>query len=1072
MNIIKVDQLSAAARAGALDGSLAYASIYEQHRTLINQTAAGSLRGLEQMLEQTGIYGAAINTLKEASDKIYTANDLAFKDPFGAASGSLQSQHNTATINGLRTQAAPYATTAQGIQSTAQNAVNGTVSTNAERGHADRVKQAADELSTLGTGYLINQGDPGASRHHATQARTNATNARNDAQALWNTLNAQNPKPTDRLQATQAVINAAQDVINHANSVLDFVNNTPISIIRSHSPTTHDLGDGYSLSTWGNSGYWTLTGPDSEGILVRPDGSVDPLKGGAGWQFQNTSSFVLPNQTKITVTPGSPGNLEVTRGIHDFSINNIRLNNSPSVTGYNSRNGRDLDRGSNDGHILNMRGNASAWVNGGSWVQGSQTVSGGNLLGDTGSREIIATSPISNELRLDPTDVDISAEMTAFLRDGGFTDYDYDGDGKLNNLELTQVAIETANFIKSIQDSYQQALSRLVQANQALNELNTIIEEMQKQTERDSESRLNDAITAKTQLEAIERRLVAALQLLQSNDPLASTVQSDIESQANSVLQQLTGITQNGGVATDSGTPPTASTGSPPLTTGTTESNAGNSDPIGDSLRRASRLLSGILGGGNLNILEIPTPTNPPGGASSTQPSQAPAPSGTASNDAPFDLPGSYSSSPPLAASGLPGTQPPTASPAPGSAPSSTAAAGSPLQGLLTQINALSDESASGPLNLETITAGLGALLTSLNDLGVFGTPDQPGTEGLNSLLQGFTQQVGSPSPTSPDLTAESTSDPSAAPGTTPPSSDQAGLSDQLVAFLSILNQLGAALQSADSPSTTGEGSSPSGIAQPSALPLSAQQLLQLLTGASSASLPALTATSQQVAAILAGNATLGSAGASQSSNTQPSQNQTAPVSRIAEQLQKVLQGMAELGSAGAGQNTGTAGSTAPSATDLRLGLQAFLIALGSSGLFGSPVGTQSPGGASFQTDKTQAISTISGNFQTDPELLKIIEKNLSQALQTQQKQITQANTLFTESQEIVQKFVTLLQEDDLVRDVVKSDELSDDQQALFDDRMKDMKKDLGIEWGSSSDGSPATQSQLVSKAMQSGMMV
>lgn len=191
------------------------------------------------------------------------------------------------------------------------------------------------------------------------------------------------------------------------------------------------------------------------------------------------------------------------------------------------------------------------------------------------------------------------------------------------------------------------------------------------------------------------------------------------------------------------------------------------------------------------------------------------------------------------------------------------------------------------------------------------------------------------------------------------------------------------------------------------------------------------------------------------------------------------------LGSADPGQSVGNANAQAYSATELRLGLQSFFAALS-----GPPSGKNSTGipnqalapdtspiivnevTPAPQSNFTQAVSVIAGNFQTDPELMKILQDNLSQALQNQQRQLSQATTLFTQSQEIVQKFVSLIQEDDLVREVVKSDDLSDEQQAIFDTRMTELRKDWGLEWGSDDNRTPASQSNLVSRAMQSGMMV
>ncbi|GAA5149666.1 hypothetical protein GCM10023213_47680 [Prosthecobacter algae] len=1043
MEILKIDQLSVAARAGALDGSLAYSSIFTQHQDLITQSALSGLRGLEQTLSETGIYAQAIRSLKEASLKIEEANIEALKDPFTAASGGLQSQHTTAVVNGMRTQGWPYRTTAQNLQSTAQNAVNGTGSANPERGYANSVKQTADELE-LAAAYLVNQADPNAAKFHATNALNNATTARNNASNLLGQLSGMNPVPTSRYNATYEVMREAQKVIDHASSVLSFVNYAPIVQIRSQTPTVHDLSGGYSLSTWGNSGYWTLTDAAGEGILVHPNGSVDNLKGGAGWKFDHTSTFVLPNQTKITVNPGSPGDLLISRGVHAFTIGNLNGNAWPSVSSYSTLNGRDADRSTNDGYILELDGNAGRWRN------------NGNFLGDAGGREIIATSPLSNELRLDPTDVAISSDFQAFITEMEISDYDYDGDGKLNNIELMDVAIQTESYIRQIQEAYEQALARIAAANQALNELNEIIELLRKQTDKSTEERGVDNAAAKSELQAIERRLVAALQLLQGNT-LIDPLQGNIETSASNVLGQLSALTQSGGLVP--ALPPTSSSLSPGTQTETgtpttTEqpANTPNNDPLGDSLRRAGRLLSGILGGGNLNILELPPTPQPPGvtttGLETGGTNQEMIQTGsTPVNEGSQSL-SDISLTPTMKSESV------------------TAPEDNALAGLLTQLTSL-DPATPMSVNPQNLSLGLEALLTTLAQLGVFSPANQ---KSLTDLLQTPGSSVNAPTGQPIPTDTENTISPQGLETNSPQIP-----ATSLLEFLRSLEQLGAILEQVDRATESPLSLPPQPTQTPSStlpsLPISAQQLLESLTGKSASQLPSLM---PQLADIVSGKAQIGTADTITGQSTAPGTSRD--LSRSSQQLMLVLQGLAALGSAGAGQSTGTSGSQIPTAPEIGLGLQSLLSVLGTYGL----VGNNSPAssivsagtGAVFQPSGSQALGTITGNFQTDPELMKIIEENLSKALQTQQRQLSQASSLFTQSQEIVQKFVMLIETDDLVREVVKGDDLSDEQQAHFDDRMKDLRKDWGMEWGSTEENTPASQSNLVSRAVQSGMMV
>lgn len=1104
MEIIKVDQLSMAARAGALDGSLAYASIYAQHRDLIAQSALSGLRGLEQILSETGVYGDAVRTLKEAASKIPEANELALRDPFRPASGSLQSQHNGAALNGLREQGRGYMSTAQGIQDAA-NAAASLAILEPEKGYASSAQWAANELAALGTGYLVNQGDPSASRHHATVARDSALDTRDKAQDLMNQILRMNPVPWDRHHAASQVWSAADQVVAHSNKVLEFVNTNPIAQIRSHPPTTHDLGGGYSLSTWGSSGCWTLTDAGGAGILVRPNGMVDSLRGDPGWQFATTSTFILPNLTKITVNPGSPADLLISRGVHAFTISHLSSGAWPGAGTYTDLNGREVDLATNDGHILEMGGSAAVWT------------SGNNALGDMGSREVIGREALINEARRDPTDVGISADMQAFITQMGLTGYDYDNDGKLNNMELMEVASQVDSYIRMIQDAYEQALTRLAQANQALNDLNGLLERLQDENDRSTESRQNDAANARSDLQALERKLTTTLQMLQGTTPTAP-LQGDIETSATQVLAQLNSISQNGGITQ---TTPVAPESSGPSqgtttvqTTGQSSSNSNGSgagsDPIGDGLRRAGRLLSGILGGGNLNFLEQP---EKPAGTSQTstttttptttpeQPSVGGTPPSTEGSQTP-ELAQETGTQTGAATSSNTDTD--KISVTPNSTTPTSPQTAAPLGMLLSQLTAQTPPQDGLPptqVSPQNLAMGLEALLVTLTHLGLFQPAPQTEVSGTNHLLQTLTSLLGPPptvprqhqpgTPSSPTTTT--TPQPPPTPTTEETARPQAQ-APALFSFLQVLGQLGESLpgtgpQQPPLPSTTTQpGASPTPTPTPTStpppLPPSVQQLLTLLTGQSAAALPELSMASEQVAALLAGTAQLGSAAVQQGSGSgSPTREPAglAELSRVEEQLLLVLQGMAALGSAGAGQSTSTSGTQAPTTMDLRLGLQAFLTALSGLGILGtgSPRQQQtsaSGGGAVFQSgsssSSTHAVSTITGNFQTDPELLKIIEENLSKALQTQQRQLSQAGQLFTQSQEIVQKFVTLIQQDDLVRDVVKSDDLSDEQQALFDHRMTELRKDWGVEWGSSASHTPANQSQLVSKAMQSGMMV
>jgi hypothetical protein len=594
----------------------------------------------------------------------------------------------------------------------------------------------------------------------------------------------------------------------------------------------------------------------------------------------------------------------------------------------------------------------------------------GQVLGDAASREQVATSPVFNELKLDPTDVAVSAELLAFLTlIGGPAVTDYDGDGKLNNEEMANVAGLVYNYLQQLQQSFAAALSGVADANQALADLNQLLELMRIENDTRQGNRQTENAEAKAALQAVERRLEAALEKLRGDQAAQGT--GDIESNAQNVLSQLNAFSQTGGVTTPSGSNAAATSfSSEPSQNNGNGQGQNQPDPVGDGLRRASRLLSGMLGGGNLNILDLPPSTNSKGQAGAAGAGSPP------SNES-------------LAQQVL------------------TAAA----QGGLSALNELGtalaalglelDPQAAAGLNAQNLSAGLQALFTLFDDLGILppGVDLQENGPGVEDVLQQLTSILQGPENGEAGVGAVS--------------------NRSLLSFLGTLAQLGSAIS----------------------------------------------AVAPQAGLTTPGQVEQASAGS------------LSPQSRTAEQLALVLAGLAALGSAGAGQSTGTQGSTAPSSAELRLGLQSFLAAMSAFSVFGvNQQRDQSQGqqsGITFTSNSSEAARSIAGNFATDPQLLKQLQANLNRSIQEHQSQLNLASSLFVQSQEVVQKFVSIIKQDDLARDIVHTDELSDEAQTKFDDRMTKLKQEWGVEWGSDNqERTPAGQSNLVSRAVQSGMMV
>lgn len=186
-----------------------------------------------------------------------------------------------------------------------------------------------------------------------------------------------------------------------------------------------------------------------------------------------------------------------------------------------------------------------------------------------------------------------------------------------------------------------------------------------------------------------------------------------------------------------------------------------------------------------------------------------------------------------------------------------------------------------------------------------------------------------------------------------------------------------------------------------------------------------------------------------------------------------LLKGLSQIGQQSSAIQAG--GDT--QARDLALGMLGTWTsgsgAVGSLGL----LGWIDPSATSVTDEVEQArqgaLHTIFSNIVTPEQLLRRLEQNLNQATEFYKIQMREAENLFVRSQDVVKEFFAIIKRDDLGKDVIKSDVLSDEQQAAFERKMAEFRKELGIDWGSSETaGDPAQESKRVSRMMQSGMMV
>jgi len=965
-------------QAAALDPNLAFSAVFNQTQTLIQQSAYAGIQGLIQSLSESNIYTQSLEANQEALAALSQAAALRSSHQFESGDSTQVSQNQNAMISGLDSQASPLT----GAVNTAKSNADSLASTisgdknasSAAKTAATALKQAADDaaqgaadLASATTAAQVT-----AAITLINQAHTEQQTALADAQAL----------PTNDSYRSQLISDAS--AVGTALSPVITLTTSPIATLAQTTPTVQSLnadqGNGAdTISTWGNTGYVTITDSTGNGIIIQPNGKVDNLDGTSSWQFSNTGTFVLPDDTKITYNPNSGGaaNITVIWGDHQMEISNLQSGSTPSTT-LNDAGGRKTDASTNDGYIFNLGSNPSSWaLNGGA-------------LGDTPpSREQVATSPLTNQLKVDPTAVSLSgsdyAALNQFNTTFGTTSSSIAGNNSYNDTELAAMLGNITFAVSEVQAGYDQTITNTQSAVQALDQLTQLLDDLSTQSKNlQSGSKTQLTADETNELVNIRERLEAALKQLTGTAPGSQQTSTAAQNAANSPQ----GTTQN------------------PTT-----------PPTGNLLAETELLLQG------LQQFNSTVPTQTAGGGTP-----------------PLDL------------------------------------------SLLGGANTLLGQLAGGAsLTPQQVQAAAQQIATTLENAAATGgiTP-----QALQGLAQQLASAIGQ----------------ALGPGALSPQAQQA-LSQEILGTLSAsqsisLGQLG-----------------------PKALAALTQQILNTLVLPSTQNLPGHLAGNglqagpnpfdrldpsnqalRRAGKLLAGFAqfsakldTLLPEDASFVSGTGQSQGFTNPTgvgpntvfqsTSISGGTSSQFQGapptepFSEInltpqpgffGFAGQNSNPGQQGGGP------------FSEPLGSS----PPQGPTSPGFPGFNPQgQNQAAlqfgattfntQDIIKNFQTDPQLVKLFQQRLSQAIQQQQQQISQASTLFTQAQETVKKFVQIIAKDVNIQKIILAEDLSDAQQSKYQDKMTDLRKRWGIDWGSSSDTTtPAGEQQLVARVIQSGMMV
>ncbi|MFM9091414.1 MAG: hypothetical protein ACKOUK_06725, partial [Verrucomicrobiota bacterium] len=347
----------------------------------------------------------------------------------------------------------------------------------------------------------LSSGQDALATASATTAATNVSTALAAAQALQATLQNDPTPDTARLDGVAAVISAAEAVLAVATAT-SAAASTPLAAAAGLTPRTYKLTAASPpttyLSIWGTSGAVSITDGRGGGIVITPDGRVDPTPAaGAGWQFLTDATFVLPDGTKISYSPGTPATLLATRGDLSIEIGNLAAGQSATENSGQTA-GQTLDAARNDGHIFRMGATVSEW-----------TLLGTPVGATPGSREVVGATPLTNEETIDVTASTISPIFAAELEPLGINVYAYDTDqdGALGAAEWPALNTAISKALTGLELQFTTALVDLKKAVAATSQLNVILEEGLEDLDETVTDRRESTATRREELQRIDREL-------------------------------------------------------------------------------------------------------------------------------------------------------------------------------------------------------------------------------------------------------------------------------------------------------------------------------------------------------------------------------------------------------------------------------------------------------------------------------------------------------------------------------------------------------------------------------------
>ncbi len=1068
-------------KAANLDGALALSILLEENRSLTLGTAQSTVKGLVDAIRAApGNYATLLSSVAAAFDQAATSSGRLTKPAWTSAPGGVQNAVAGTVNSGFSSLVADVRSDATAALTTANAAKAGTATNSQESTLATAVVSATQLLLTALT-QLDNNDDAGARANLAT-ARTNATQALSDARALLATLQRGNNPDQARIAATQAVIAAAQSTLA-ALTRAETTAVTPLALAAGESPSTTKLSADSDpvtyLSTWGSSGAVSLTDATGQGIVIGPDGRVDSVPpGGDGWQFQKDSTFVLSDGTKVSYTPGNPASLLATRGEQMLTIGGLAAGQTPTQS-LDNKGGLAADAARNDGYIFMMGADAGAW-----------TLSGATL-GDTpGSREVVASTPLTNEYAgADITDVVVTAQLTEALATLGIDLSQFDGgNGKMSSKEWPALLAVLESALLAAQDAFDASIANTKTAVTALLNLNQFLEQAILAVGKNADNQSVTGAAERDQLVRIQRDLNAGMKALKApTEPTPTT--GNVVGDAQSALTQIDSFGTAATAPANDNTP-AAPSGGP-----TSE----------QSLRLAGRILSGFAGGAAAPKFlppSSPTPANPaapdtaPGPGDGTAPAvsaeRAPA---AATANAPATPAAPSSAGPAPAASDVaPAATASAAAEASATAPLTSGAESNPGKLLPADAATPAAPANPGPAPATVIdpAAKVAAGWANVVQAGWDDIQKADAAASLDAMLAAILQRPATPGGPSASSAASAPGPTDTAPPTPLSARDQALLRAVAQVLVSTGN---------DAPATAparSEGNTPLLPTTANAPTPPASPLAETAPAPSAPTPPAAPRLTGADEALLRTVADLLSAAANETppSTPAPSRPGNAPLpSGQDEALLRAIAGV--LGSArnepptpaSAKPPAATPSTPAPvAAPRLSRREEAVLRAVAAvlTAARNAPPANLDAAGQPLppSTNSGQPILPGSNFAATGPDPLvspdptfgasdgsyREVGRRIDQYRGIYQDQLKVALQAKQDARQAVEQFIGIVAGDDQLRQVFSADDLSDDVRSEFKGKMENLEKDLGISWGGESEKTPVGQTNINLKALLSGM--